>query len=183
MLIKFCPRCTTIDEQSERSESPDLPSPRTVTERSTPSHNLLTDETGVTDSRVTSTRTEDLHEIQQIFNEVNLAEIDQVPQEDFNDSPKSSPRKSIISSLFRKTLLRTRSRSTGILLSDADQLRRTKSDLQKTLFTGHSREAGGYDADAAVLDFEASFAPQSNNPPPERGRQKIRHGEEDWPQR
>jgi hypothetical protein len=184
MPIKFCPRCTTIDERSERSDSPDLPSPRAVVEQVTTSQDLLPDESVATDSRYTSARTEDLRDIRRIFEEANSADVDQSQAEEFSGSPKSSPRKSIIGSLFRKTLLRTRSRSTGILLGDTDQLKRTKSELRKTLLTDEGRVAGGYDSDPAILeDVETSMAQQTNNPSSQRGRAKARQDDEDWPQR
>jgi hypothetical protein len=183
MPIKFCPQCTTIEEGSERSDSPDLPSPRTAIGRSA-SRDSLPNESVVTDSRVTSARTEDLRDIQRIFEEANSAPFDLTPAEDWSDSPKSSPRKSIIGSLFRKTLLRTRSRSTGILLNDADQLKRTKSELRRTLLTGQVRDAGGYDLDAAVLDdVEATLMQQANNSSTERSRDKNRQDDDGWPQR
>jgi hypothetical protein len=182
MPLKFCPRCTIIEEGSERSYSPELESPRTVRELPPTSRDALPDGALVTGSRNTSPLIEDLRDIQRIFEEVNAAEVDQVQTRD-SDSFKNSPRKSIIGSLFRKTIMRTKSKSTGMLLSDADELERNKSDLKKTLLTGQSRDAGGYDSDAAVLgDIDTPATLQVRNNLLERSRGKIRQ-EEGWPPR
>jgi hypothetical protein len=174
--------CTTIEE--ERSDSPDLPSPRAGAAPHTLPLVHLPDEYPLPNSRYTSVGTEDLRDIQRIFQEANSAEVEHIHGEDSGESLKNSPRKSVIGSLFRKTLLRTKSRSTGILLSDADEIKRTKSELRQTLLLDQGREAGGYDSDAAALDdVEASVTQIASNLSPERGRDKLRLQGEDWPQR
>jgi hypothetical protein len=174
MPLKLCPRCTIIDEDSERSHSPELPSSRAVKGQPTDPQDPLPDEALATCSRHSSIITEDLRNIQRIFEDANTAEVNQDQARD-SDSLKNSPRKSIIGSLFRKTLMRTRSKSVGMLLTHMDQLERNKNELRKTLCTGQGRDAGGYDSDAAVLDeVDTPVTLQASNTSPERSRGKIR---------
>lgn len=169
-----------------RSDSPATPPPLpTLTGSAEPA--ALTghsqDDYPISDSRYTSARTEDLQDIQRIFQDATNDQSSRTSNESTNNSPK----KSIISSLFRKTLARTRSKSSGTLLSDPDQIQRTKGEIRKTLLNQQGREAGGYDSDAAVLDdVDASIAHPESEQSPRRGRAATRQEErhdDGWPRR
>ncbi|KAF2431912.1 hypothetical protein EJ08DRAFT_696059 [Tothia fuscella] len=182
MKPKYC--CNFVD----RSDSPVLPSPRTVHGPTTPLSRAK-DDSNLTDSRYTSVRTEDLRDIQRIFEHAQSNdEEDPATPKETHGSKNNSPRKSIIGSLFRKTINRPRSKSLGNLLNDPNQFQQTKHDIRKTLFSQQRPESGGYDTDAAVMgDVDASVSSQQHDDgSPTRGRSKLRPqdvGSGDMPQR
>lgn len=189
--------CTFI---VERSDSPALPSPRTVTGPNTP-HSRKTVDSPAIESRYTSVRTEDLQDIQRIFKDAQTNDENATPARDGKSSSKSSPRKSLIGSLFRKTINRPRpnslrillpdnrrrSKSMGHLLSDPSQLQKAKGEIRMTLFSQQGPDSGGYDSDASVMgDVDEPATQQEDEDSPTRGRTRLRSqdvGSVDSPQR
>lgn len=128
-----------------------------------------------TDSRYTSTRSEDLREIQALFNQDNAVEPTTAQEEKSYDSSTISSKHSKIASFFRRRLSRTFSKS-KLDRPDPEKLKEAKIEIKSNLLNDKGPDAGGYDTDAPVLDnIEDSLNSRQNTTEgPVRGRAKAR---------
>ncbi|ORX94665.1 hypothetical protein BCR34DRAFT_219845 [Clohesyomyces aquaticus] len=176
MANKLC--CTA--DQRDSSSSPDLPAIR-VSE-ATPKKPLLQNEPGSYGSRFNSTRSTDIHELRLIFDNAKDDDSKEIspPKYRFvrpsihslHSLQKVKSVHALIKRRFSKDMPRTKSTAqlndtpkndreqteapdTVIKVSrDVPnlQLKITKEDLRKDLFSNKKPEEGGYDSDAEVLD-------------------------------
>ncbi|KAF2742562.1 hypothetical protein M011DRAFT_481604 [Sporormia fimetaria CBS 119925] len=159
----------------DRSPSPPLPNARMSS--ATPKRPLLRKTTPGTSpgSRFTSARSEDLHELRQIFDSAKDSPSPQLKKrkstkkgstyslrsllgkkrsKEIKSKPssvrsKKQPSKPFSSRLAPDTVLRTPNEGPNL------QVKITKSDLRKDLLSDKCPEDGGYDPDAEVLDDAA----------------------------
>lgn len=128
------------------------------------------------DSRYTSTRSEDLREIQQLFDGRNPTDSTiSVPDEQSFESSTISSKHSKLTSFFRRKLSRTFSKS-KIQQPDLEKLKQAKHEIRSNLLNKQGPDAGGYDSDAAVLDNidEPSTSRNDITDNAPRGRAKTR---------
>jgi hypothetical protein len=131
-----------------------------------------------TDSRYTSTRSDNLREIQQLFdqsqNDGTDFAIAREPEKSYASSTVSS-KHSKLASFFRRRLSRTVSKS-KIDQPDPEKLKEAKHAIRSNLLNNGGPKEGGYDADAALLgDVGESIAsPKEVDDPTVRGRSKTR---------
>jgi hypothetical protein len=132
-----------------------------------------------TDSRYTSTRSEDLREVRALFNASNGVEPASSAAQDETacDSSTVSSKHSKIASFFRRRLSRTFSKS-KLDKPDLEKLREAKIEIKSNLLNDQGPDAGGYDADASELnnvdDDLASKRNTAEEVEPDRGRKKGR---------
>lgn len=126
-----------------------------------------------TDSRYTSARTEDLKEIQQLFDPSNLVDSAASIPNDPSFSTVSS-KQSKIGSFFRRHLSRQLTAKKKPT-SDPEAIKQAKNEIRSTLLSEDGPEAGGYDSDAAVLsNVDETAVPNGyHNESPGRGRSKV----------
>ncbi|KZM20061.1 Nicotinamide-nucleotide adenylyltransferase [Ascochyta rabiei] len=176
MASKLC----CMAEQEGRSDSPELPNARLG--GATPAKRpLLPKQTGSPNSRFTSVRSDELHELHQIFDHAQDDEASPIrtPRTRFSRASiyslhslhKMTSMRSLIKRKFSRDLVRkdsglkihieaTQKVTTGeqdtIVRTSKDeakqQLKITKDDLRKDLLSDKKPDEGGYDSDAEMLD-------------------------------
>ena len=129
-----------------------------------------------TDSRYTSTKSEDLREIQKLFKPDEDADAAKQDHETGSQNGSSGSKHSKIASFFRRRLSRTFSKSVLDKPVDPEKLKEAKNEIKANLLTENGPEAGGYDADVAILDNVEETLTSRTNAAEEmdRGRQKTR---------
>ncbi|KAF1995049.1 hypothetical protein P154DRAFT_566924 [Amniculicola lignicola CBS 123094] len=177
MASKLC--CTT--EQEGRANSPDLPNVR-LSDATPARRPLLPKDASSPSSQFTSARSEELHELRQIFDnarddEMNPVSTPKSHRSRFSrPSVHSLPKIRSVHALIRRKLSKDLGKSTPttplnhggkqkqVVHDQADtvvksprkgpnlQLKITKDDLRKDLLSDKKPDQGGYDSDAEVLD-------------------------------
>ena len=176
MASKLC--CTA--EQEGRPDSPELPNAR-VSQATPAKRPLLPNDASSPNSRFTSARSEDLHELREIFHNARDSDEDRAMPMRAIRARFSRPSMHSIRSLHKMTSMRSiirrkfskdltneapdlvparsnsiQSEPGTVLRQTKDgpnlQLQITKEDLRKDLLSDKKPDEGGYDSDAEVLD-------------------------------
>lgn len=142
MTSKLC--CT-----DERPFSPVLPCSRRI-QLSVGEQRLLSTQASGQDSRFTSTKTEELQALRQIFANTN-AEDAGVAKHNCASSICSSKTARFVSFLRRK-LSRDKTKSKRDLQAEPGELKRLKQDIRQNLMSDQGPDSGGYDIDALMLE-------------------------------